>query len=185
MVKDSPHRRDVCEFRYLVGKVKISRSWTREVLPVQLGSVLARGGIGSWSALEWALESAVCSGWVEDHVLIVAVECLQILCGAIWTRRASRCVGVTKHSQMSFYRSLHLFMLRKLNTPCLLFLDRSARFLDQILSFLYYSARKPSIGHFGHVQSQAHIWLFQLYMTFLPCHRSRHVDCLQEISCCF
>jgi hypothetical protein len=30
-----------------------------------------------------------------------------------------------------------------------------------------------------------HVWLFQLYATSLPCHRSRHVEYLQEISYCF
>jgi len=35
------------------------------------------------------------------------------------------------------------------------------------------------------IQGQAHVGLFQLYQTTLPCHLSRHVENLQEIGCCF
>jgi hypothetical protein len=53
-------------------------------------------------------------------------------------------------------------MARKLNHPLLLFMDLGARFLDQMLCFLHGGARKPSFGHFRHVQGQAHVRLFQL-----------------------
>jgi len=110
---------------------------------------------------------------------------LRILCGAILARKASGRLVLTKHSRVSCYRSLHLVMPRKLNTPLLLFSDLGTWFLDQILRFLHSGARKPTFGHFGHVQGQAHVGLFQLYTTSLPCHSCRHVEYLQEISCCF
>jgi len=77
-----------------------------------------------------------------------------------------------------------LVMPRTPNTLLLLFLDFGARFLDQILHFLYCGTHKPFFGHFGHIQCQAYVGLFQLYTTSLPCHSSRHVENLQEISCC-
>jgi len=111
--------------------------------------------------------------------------CLRIVCGAIVERKASRHVVVTKHSWVYSHRSLHLFMPRNPNTPLLHFSNLGARFLEQILCFLYCGAWKLFFGHFGHVQGQAHVGLFQLYTTSLPCHRSRHLEQLQEISCCF
>jgi hypothetical protein len=76
-------------------------------------------------------------------------------------------------------------MLRKLNTPLLLFSNLGAWFLNEIFRFLYCGVRKAFFGHFGHIQRQAHVGLFQLYLTSLPCHSCRHVETLQEISCCF
>ena len=110
--------------------------------------------------------------------------CLRILCSAILGRKASGRMVLTKHSQVSFHCSIYVYMPRKLNTPLLLFLDLGARFLYQILCFLYRGARKSFFGPFGHIQAQAHVGLFQLYPTSLPCHSSRHVENLQEVSCC-
>jgi len=110
---------------------------------------------------------------------------LLIQCGATLTRKASWRLMLTKHSLVACYRSLHLVMPRKLNTPLHLFSELGTWFHDQILRFLSWGARKPSFGHFAHDQGQGHVGLFQLYTTSLPCHRYRHVQCLQEIGCCF
>jgi hypothetical protein len=83
--------------------------------------------------------------------------------------------GLTQHSQVSLYRSLHLFMPRKLILPRLLFSDLGARLLDQEQQFLYFNVPKLSFGHVRHIQRQVHIALFQLYPTSLRCHSSRHV----------
>jgi hypothetical protein len=100
------------------------------------------------------------------------------------TRKASIRVILTKHCNVFYHRRLNLVMSWKLNTPLLLFSDSGTRFLDQILRFLYCSAREPAFGHLGHIQHQAHVRLFQRYPTSLPCYSSRHVENLQEISCC-
>jgi len=111
--------------------------------------------------------------------------CVPIHSSAISAKEVSGRVVLMKHSRVSFYCIVYLFMPRKLNTQHLLFLDLGVRFLDQILPFLYYCVWKPSIGHFGHIQGQAHVKLFQLYTPSLPCHRSRQVEYLHKISCCF
>jgi len=108
-----------------------------------------------------------------------------MFCSAILARKASGCVVLLKRYRVSFYRSLDLFMPRKLNTPLLLISDLGARFLDKILHFLYCGVWKPSFGHVGHIQGQAHIEPFQLYPTSLLCHPSRRVEYLQDISCYF
>jgi hypothetical protein len=78
--------------------------------------------------------------------------CQQIVCAAIFARKASWRVVLTKHSQVSFNCSLHLVRPRKLNTSLLLLSDIGARFLDSVLCFLYCGAQKLSFGHVGHVQ---------------------------------
>jgi len=109
--------------------------------------------------------------------------CLRILCSAILARQAYICLVLTKYHRVSFYCSLYLLMPQKLDTPLFLFSDFGTRFLHQRLGFLYCSALKPAGRHFGHIQRQAHVGLFQLCTTSLPCHSSRHVENLQEISC--
>jgi len=114
-----------------------------------------------------------------------APACPWILCGAILARKAAVSVNIINHRWVSFYRSFHLSMPRKFNIPLLLFPHFYARFHDQALCFPYCGARKPSFGHFRQIQGEAHVWLFQLYPTSLPCHSSKHVENLQDISCCF
>ena len=151
---------------------------------------LSCGGFTSWggwcSGQRWHRLWSLLSALIGRRCTcsFASPTCLRIFCCAILARKASCHVVLMKHSLMSFYRSLHCFMPRKLNTPLLLFSDLSTRYLDAILRFLYCGAQKPSFGRFGHIQVQAAVRLFQLYMTSLPCHRSRHVEYLQEISCC-
>ena len=135
-----------------------------------------------WSRL-WSQLSAL-DGW-RCTCSSGSPECLQILCGPIVARKAAGRLVLMKHCRVSLYRSLHLYMPRKLNTPLLLFLDLSGWFLNEIMCFLYCGARKAFFGHFGHIQCQAHVGLFQLYPTSLPCHSCRHVENLQDISWCF
>jgi len=111
--------------------------------------------------------------------------CLWIVCSAILARKASGHMVLTKHSRVSFHPSLLLSISRKLNTLHLLFPDLGMRFLDQVLYLLYCGTRKCIFGHSGHIQGQAHVGLFQLYPISLPCHRSRHVEYQQKISCWF
>jgi len=109
--------------------------------------------------------------------------CLVMTCCASLASKAAAHVVLMNHSWVSFYRSLHLFMPRKLNTPLLLFSDFSPRFHDQILRFLHCGAQNLAFGHFGHIQCNVHVGLFNPYPTSLPCHCCRHVETLQEISC--
>jgi hypothetical protein len=99
--------------------------------------------------------------------------------------KGSGSVVLTKHSQVSLYRSLHHFMPQTLNTPHLLCSDHGARLLDQLLQFLYSGVWKPSFAHSSHVQCQVQVGLLPLYMYSLPCHCSRQVEYVQEICCCF
>jgi len=156
-----------------------------EVLPVNAAGFLGSCGVGSAGGS--GVGSGVCCLPRLGGGAPVPLR-LQRVCGffaGLLARKASERVVLTKHSRVSFCRSLHLGMPRKLNTLLLLFSDLGARFVDQILRSLYRSAQKPFFGHFGHVQGQAHVGLFQLYTTSLPCHCSRHVEYLQEVSCCF
>jgi len=136
------------------------------------------------SALEPALECPVCVRWAEVHLFV----CVSRVCADfLWchvVKGSIRACGFDEAQPGVFLSHLHLLIPKKLNTPLVLFSDLGARFLDQILRFLYCEVWKPSFGHIGHVQGQADVGLFQLYMTSLPCHRCRHVEYVQEISCC-
>jgi len=109
--------------------------------------------------------SSVCITRVKVHLFLwvssVFADSLQWLLA--W--KALIHLILTKHRPVSFYRSLHLDMPMELNTLFLLFSDFSVRFLHQILHFLYCGAQKPAVGHFGHLQRQVHVRLFQLYTT--------------------
>jgi hypothetical protein len=74
------------------------------------------------------------------------------------------------------------FMPTKLNTLVLLFSDLGALFLNEIFRFINCGARKAIFGHYRHIQHQAHLGLFQLYPTSLPCDCFRHVENLQDMS---
>jgi len=146
------------------------------------GGVTCWGGWhagGRWSRL-WSPHPAW--GGARCTCSFASPACLRILCGSILARKAAGRLVMTKHCRVSLYRSLHLSMPRKLNTPLLLFSDLGTWFLNEIICFLYCGARKAFFGHFGHIQRQAHVGLFQLYPTSLPCHSCRHVENLQDIS---
>jgi hypothetical protein len=152
--------------------------------------ILRSGNATGWSRWHagqrcsriWSPLSASDGWWCTCSV--PSPVCLRILCGAISAMKAAGHVVLTKLCRVSLYHILHLFMPSKLNTPRLLVLDLGGWFLNEIFSFLYCSLRKALFGHFGHFQCQAHVGLFQLYPTCLPCPSCRHVENIQEISCC-
>jgi hypothetical protein len=145
-------------------------------------------GWGGWRAGRpwcqlWSLLPASV-GW-RSRCSFTSPACLGILRSAMLARKAAGCVVLTKHSRVTLYRSLHLVIPKKHNTPHYLFSDLAARFLNKMFHFLFSGAQKAFCGHFGHIQCQAHGSLFQLYPTSLPCRSCSHVENLQDISCYF
>jgi len=96
-----------------------------------------------WRPLWCRLSASV---WWKCTCSCMSLACLWMVCGAIWERKASSVLVLTKHCRVSFYRSLYLFKLRELNTPLLLFSDLGARFIDQVMCFLYHGAQNPSLA---------------------------------------
>jgi len=111
--------------------------------------------------------------------------CLLIDCCAILARMEAICSIFVIHCQVSFNRSPHLVMPAKHNTLHPLSLVFGSRFLDQMLCFLFCGAWKPSLGHFVNIQGSTQFRLLKLYPTSFSCHRSWHVENLQEISYSF
>jgi len=149
------------------------------------GIVTGLGGwhVGQWWRRLWSRVSVSVGG--RCICSFASPACLRIPCGAILKWMAAGCVVLMTHSRVSFYCSLHHFMRRKLNARLLLITDLGMSVLDHRFCFLHCSARKSLFGHFSHIQGQAHVGLLQLYPTSLPCHSSRPVENLKEISCCF
>jgi len=131
-----------------------------------------------WSRL------SVCVLWRCTHSL-APPACLPIHSSACLARKEAVHLILTRHSRVSFYRGRHISMPRKFSAPHSPISDFSVRILDQALHFLHSGTQKPSAGHFGHIQGKAHVGLFHQHTTFLPCHCSRHVENLQEVSCWF
>jgi hypothetical protein len=100
-------------------------------------------------------------------------------------RKISSGVVLTKHSQVTFWYNHHHFIPCKLTMPLLHISDLGARFRDVTLCFIYCGAWNPSFGNFGHFQGQAHVGLFQMYLTSLPSHCRGNVEYLQEMICYF
>jgi hypothetical protein len=168
--------------------IRITGQQIDDFMTLRSGSVTSWGGSSSrlrwirlWSRLRTLLSMSVGRSCTCMFAFPVG---LQIVCGASLARKASGSLVLTKHCRVSFYRSLYLFMPRKLNTPHCLLSDLGARFVNQELGFLYYSAQNASFGYFRHIQGQVHVRLFQLYPTSFLCHCRRHVENLQEISSC-
>jgi len=149
------------------------------------GGVTSLGGWRAGRRWSWLWSPHSASVRAMCTCFFASPACLRILGGAILARMAAGRLVMTKHCRVSLYRSVHLVMPRKLNTPLLLFSDLGVWFRSEIFRFRYCGARKAFFGHCGHIQGQAHVGLFQLYPTSLPCHSCRHVENLQDISRCF
>ena len=165
--------------------MRISGQQIDDVRRLNSGSVTGWGGWRAgqrWSWLWSWLSASV--GW-RCTCFFASPPSLRILCGAIFARKAAGRLVLTKPCWVSLYRSLYLFMPSNLYTPHLLFSDLGVWFLDEVFRFVYCGTRKALFGDFGHIQRQAHVGLFQLYPTSLPCHSCRHIENLQVIGCCF
>jgi hypothetical protein len=133
--------------------------------------------------MDSALESALCIGGVDVHlfscVLCLSADSIQCHVG----KEGSQTFGFGKALLGVFLSQLHFYIPRTLNTPHLLSWDLGAWLLDEIFLFFYCGARIAIFVHFGQLQHQAHVGLFQLYPTTLPSHICRHVEYLPDISC--
>jgi hypothetical protein len=141
-----------------------------------LGRVVCRAELGS------ALESKLCVAWGDVNLFLwvstVSAESLRCHFG----KEGSRMFGFDEALPGVFVSQPSPFMPRNLSTPLLLFSNLSSWFRNEKFHFLYCGAQKAFFGHFGHIQRQAHVGLFQLYLTSLPCHSCRPVENLQNIS---
>jgi len=162
---------------YPAGNETSWETWDLEVLPVGKAGVPDRSRDGSGVR---SVSVGRTSAWS-----CMSPACLQIDWSEILSRKAAGHVVLTQFCQLRLYRSIHLFTLWKPNTPHLLFLDLHAWLLNEIICFHYCAAQKAFFRDFGHMPCLKHVGLFQLYPTRLPCDSCRHVENLEDISCCF
>jgi len=164
------------ECGFTAGKLSVSVLLVPWVGPGGSGAVPGRDGVGSGNRYQ-------CQTGGGALVFPRIRVCLGILRCATLARKTAVCVVLTNHSRVSFHRSHHLLITRKLNPRVLLFSNFSPLYLDWTLYFVYCGERKPYFCHVGHIQCKSYIGLFQLYPTSLPWYCCRHVASLQEISC--
>jgi len=149
-----------------------------ELIPVRVAGMPCRGGVGS--VVGWL--HRFCGGALVPLDLL---DVCRFIVVPFWHGRQPDVWFWQIIAKVSFYRIFHLFMSSQLNITILLFLDLAARFLHHIFCFLYCRAWNGIFCHFGQREAKANVGLFQLLLTSLPCHSSRQVENLQEISCCF
>jgi len=176
-VKQSAQGRQECEYTYPAGKLSVTEHSAPWLLPGGAGGVPGCGGIGSGVGCHRQLGGGASGTLNLQHICWVLVVPL--------SRKVSGQVDLMKHRRVSFYHSLHHIMPSRVNTLLLLFSDFGMRFLHQIFYFPYCRLWKTSFGHFGHIQGQVHLGLFQLYPMSMPRHSSRHVENVQETRCGF
>jgi len=171
-------RRGECDYTYPGGKVSIwdllatsCSQWGADGVP---GGDGVRPGVGCHCLVGGGARIPFC-----------LLHVCTIHSGDILPIMASIRLVLTKHSPVTLYLSLHIVMPMKLNSPHHRCSDIDAMYPDQVLRFLYCDTWKLSLGHFGYIECHAHVGLFQLHQTSLCCNHSRHVENLQEISCCF
>jgi len=97
----------------------------------------------TWLRFECWLSESV---WWRCTCAFVPPACLQILYCAILARKEAVHVIFMKHSRVSYHRSLHIFIPRKTNSPVRLFSDFGARFVHQVLRFLYCGTWNPPLA---------------------------------------
>jgi len=163
-------------------RIRVSGRQVDDFSRLSSGSVTGWGGRHAcwrWSRLGNPLSAS--GGW-RCTCSFACPACLRFLGGTILARKAAGLLVLTKHCRVSLYRSFHLFVPRKLNSPLLFVSDLGTRFLYEIFCFLNCGARNAFFGNSAHIQRQAHVGLFQLYPMSLPCHSCRLVENLQDIS---
>jgi len=128
------------------GKLTISDGWAPEVLQVGAGGVPGGGGVSAGA------RTLRRQGEVHLFLCVSSVSADSLR--RHFGEEGGRHLVMTKYCRVSLYRSLHLCMPRKLNTPLLLFSDLGAWFLNEIFRFLYCGARKAFLGHFGHIHGR-------------------------------
>jgi hypothetical protein len=116
---------------------------------------------GMWQSRRRRYSGPSCSQlWLRCVCSFVPPTYLRIVFWAILEWKAAVHMLFINLCQVFFCCSLHLLMPRKLNSLHLLFSEFSTRFVNLLLRFHYCGARKPTYGHFAHIQDKAHVGLF-------------------------
>ena len=177
-LRNIPHREELYANIY----IRPANWWFQQV---KLRKCYRLGRVACLAEVESALESALFIGRVEVHLFLCVSSVTANSLRWHFGKECSQTFGHDEALPGVFVSQPSPFVPRKLNTPLLFFSDLGTWFLYEIFHFLNCGARKAFFGHFGHIQRQAHVGLFQLYPTSLPCHCCRQVENLQDISWCF
>jgi len=167
----------MCEYLYPGGNLSFWDLWALSLSVAGAGGIPGGDGVSSGGGCLCRSDGGALISFRLQHVG-------RFILVPFWQRKAPGHLFLMALRWVAVNRSLHHFMPKTLNSLLLLFSDFGAKILNQVLRFLSCGARNASLCYFGHIQCQAHVRLFQLDPTSLPCHSSRHVENLQEISCC-
>jgi hypothetical protein len=150
---------------------------------VELWNSYQLGRVEFWTEVASILESAVCVGWMELQLFLSgsSVSADVLWCdfgteGIRWCGIDEALLGmILVHPAPCYVQETEHLASSVLGPRC--------EVGHHVLGFLHCSAWTPSFGNICHINGQAHVGLFQLFPTSWPCHRSRDVPNLPEISC--
>jgi len=156
----------------------VSAGWAPEVLTVGAGGVPGGGGVDSGiGSLHRAGGGAPSPLRVHGVCGFFAVGIWQGWQPDVWFWRSiAGCLCIAAFTFSCLGNSTHLLHVIS---------ELGACYLYEIFRIFNCGVWKAFFGYFGHIQRQAHVGLFQLYLTSLPCHSCRHVKNVQDISWCF
>jgi len=137
------------------------------------------------AAVELALESPLCIGRVEVHLFLCVSSLSAVSLQCHFGKEGSRTFGFDEALPGVFIPQPSPCCAQDTQHPASVHLGPRRVVSSWDICILNCRARKAFFGHFGHIQRQAHVVLFQLYPTSLPCHSCRHVENLQDIRWCF
>jgi len=135
--------------------------------------------------VESAQESALCVGRVEVNLFLCISSVSANSVRRHFGKEGSQTYDFDEALPGVFVSQPSLCHALESQHPACSLLGPRRWFRNKIFGVLYRGVRKSFFGHFGQIQLQAHVGLFQLYPTSLPCRSCNHVENLQAISCCF
>jgi len=176
--KPSVQGRAIGEYVYPPCTLMIWDGWTQEVVPDGVGGVLGSGEVGS----------GVCSLPRSGDGAAVPMRLLRV------SGYFALTFGQGRQQAISLWPSIagclcitaFTFICPGNSTPrCYCSRTLACCFLMRYILSSIAACKTACLCHFCGIQHLAHVGLFQLYPTSLPYHSCRHVENLQDISCCF
>jgi len=133
--------------------------------------------------VESDLESALCVGPMEVHLVSYISSVSTDTLGCHFSKDSSQWCGFDEVFPGVFVSQRSRLYAQETQPPASSVVRPWAVMSSWDIVFPSMRHAKAFFGHFGHIQCPAHVALFQLYPTSLPCHSCRHVGNQQDISC--
>jgi len=173
----SAQRREVCEYTCPASKSRIAEDWSKALFPGGEGGIPGGDGVSAGvGSLRQLGGDAVIALRLQHICGFFVVPFCQVRHPSMWFWcSVARCLSIAAFS-----------FLCPGNTTPRFFSSQSFMggfWIRYCVATIAAPENSPS-AIFAIFKRGAHVGLFQLYATSLPCHSRRHVENIQEFSCC-